>query len=236
MNISKLDQPLFSYSMNTLLGLATALLLSACGAGSGASGGGGGEADISGDLELLNSENAEDRENGLLHLIDHEGGAQGGTKAVELLKDENMRVASAAIKFVVKHKTDGATDALGSLATDAADDGVKIEALQALNDLGATDKYVEISVGMLKSSDAAQQSMGANNLGRVEGGAPAAQEALIAALGSGNAEVKSQCAYALGILGSKASAEAKTALETASKDSDKNVAQSAKDALAAINQ
>jgi len=58
----------------------------------------------------------------------------------------------------------------------------------------------------------------------------------LASLKDGSAEVRSQCAYALGNLGAKATAETKTALEAAAKDADKDVAEAGKAALESLNQ
>ncbi len=211
-----------------------ALLLPGCGGGAGPS-------KLDRELKALESETASERETALLHLADM-GKAEAesaASKAVGFLKDENAGVRGAAVKLLVKfeHKTPDALTALGSLAQSDSDESVQGEALQALQELGATDKYIEVCIAFLTGADAGKQSIGANGLQGVEkGAAVAAQAALLTRLKDGSAEVRSQCVYALGNLGAKASDETKAALEAAAKDPDKDVAEAGKAALESLNE
>lgn len=191
------------------------------------------------DLELaaLDSSTPDERETALLHLKDIAGGEAAAPKAIKLLKDDSAGVRTAAIGLLAKFKTPEALTALGSLAANDPDEGVQGEAMAALLGMGATDKYIEVCIAFVNGADAGKQSIGANGLQQVDAGvAEAAQDALLARLKDGSAEVRSQCAYALGNLGAKATAETKTALEAAAKDADKDVAEAGKAALESLNQ
>ena len=214
-----------------LLALFCAMLLPGCGK----------TANSQLDLELaaLDSSTAGERETALLHLKDIAGGEEAAPKAIKLLKDDSAGVRTAAIGLLAKfeQKTPEVLTALGSLAANDPDEGVQGEAMAALLGMGATDKFIEVCIAFVNGADAGKQSIGANGLQQVDAGvAEAAQDALLARLKDGSSEVRSQCAYALGNLGAKATAETKTALEAAAKDADKDVAEAGKAALESLNQ
>jgi len=207
-----------------------ALLLPGCGGGAGPS-------KLDRELKALESETASERETALLHLAGMGKEAESAApKAVGLLKDDNAGVRSAAIQLLVKleNKTPDALAAVTSVANDDSDESVRGEAFNALVTL-SPEKFAELCLTYVKGDDEAKQEQGANGLQSVDSIGKDAEAALVARLQSASSSaVRQQCTFALGMLGSKASAETKAALEAAAKDSDKDVAAGAKGALESL--
>lgn len=206
--------------------LFSALLLPGCG-----------NKELKKEIEGLNSSSATERANALLHLADMGLAAKSaGPRAVELLKDPDIQVKTAAIKLIVtlKHKTPAALAGVGALAGSAEDDDLRGAALNALMALDAHEEHAKACAELLGSKIERLRELGSQGLAQANEHAVFAKTQLIAGLEDKLPYVKANCATALGNLGSNAPPEAKDKLTALLKDPEQMVADEAKKALEKI--
>ena len=211
-----------------LLVLLSALLLPGCGKDN---------PKLKKELEGLKSASATERANALLHLADMGAAAKpAGPRAVELLKDPDMQVKTAAIKLIVtlKHKTPEALAGVGALAGSAEDDDLRGAALNALMALDAHEEHAMACAELLGSKIERLRELGSQGLAQANEHAVVAKTQLIAGLDDKLPYVKANCATALGNLGSNAPPEAKDKLTALLKDPEPMVVDEAKKALEKI--
>ena len=193
-----------------LLVLLSALLLPGCGKDN---------PKLKKELEGLKSASATERANALLHLADMGAAAKpAGPRAVELLKDPDMQVKTAAIKLIVtlKHKTPEALAGVGALAG------------------SAHEEHAMACAELLGSKIERLRELGSQGLAQANEHAVVAKTQLIAGLDDKLPYVKANCATALGNLGSNAPPEAKDKLTALLKDPEPMVVDEAKKALEKI--
>ena len=217
---------------------ALVILCAALFAGCGKGAEGGKEASDTAKLEAavkaLSGPDESDKLGGLTTLSGMpEGAKPHAAKVVALLKDTSKEVRQATINLLVtmKHTDPEALKELSALATSDAEADVQTTALQALSDLGAYDDWVNVCKTFLAGDDANKRQAAAMSLSQSEKPAKGAQAELIAGIKDKDPVVRESCAMALGALGVDATAEAKTALQTAAGDKEKSVAAAAKEAL-----
>ena len=214
------------WRMGLLLVLLFALLLPGCG-----------NKELKKEIEGLNSSSATERANALLHLADMGLAAKSaGPRAVELLKDLDIQVKTAAIKLIVtlKHKTPEALAGVGALAGSAEDDDLRGAALNALMALDAHEEHAKACAELLGSKIERLRELGSQGLAQANEHAVFAKTQLIAGLEDKLPYVKANCATALGNLGSNAPPEAKDKLTALLKDREPMVADEARKALEKI--
>jgi len=189
------------------------------------------------ELEGLKSDSAIDRENSLLHLSGMGAAAKpAAPKAVELLKDPEIKVKTAAIQLIVslKHKDPGALAEIGALAASAEDDELRGNALNALMALDANEEHAKACAELLGSKDERLRELGSQGLAQANEHAEVVKTQLVAGLDDELPYVRANCATALGNIGSKAPPEAKDKLTALLKDKEQMVADEAKKALEKI--
>ncbi len=190
------------------------------------------------ELEGLKSASATDRENSLLHLSGMGAAAKpAAPRAVELLKDPEIKVKTAAIQLIVslKHKDPGALAEIGALAASAEDDELRGNALNALMALDAHEEHAKACAELLGSEVDRLRELGSQGLAQANEHAGVVKTQLVTGLDDELPYVRANCATALGNLGSKAPPEAKDKLTALLKDKEEMVADEAKKALDKIN-
>jgi len=220
--------------------LISSLLMLGCGKGSsdGGNKAAAGKAKSASALDALKSASTtEEKVSALGKLKDVSGSAskEVGAQAVEMLKDGEAEVRTAALDLIgmIKYNDPTAVTALTGLFKDDEDEEVKKRALVTLKDIGAADDHVKLAMEALAGGDEDMQDYAIFQLSEAGEAAEPALAQLEAALDSKNYYTRMYAAMALGNLGSKA-ASAKAKLEALTTDKETDVAAAAKEALGKI--
>ena len=219
-----------------------ALVFAGCGDNAGTSGEGGGpltdEQRFEQAVEKLGNSDSETRAKGIEDISEFKDKAKDhiGT-IVGLLDDSDAKVRQAAINTLVtlEHKDPAFIEKLKAIAAEDESADTQTTALDSLKSVGAHSEFVDACKTLLAGSDAGKREQAAMALSQSEKPVVGAQAELIKALEDDSPTVRYSCVVALGNLGGDASAEAKTALQKASKDKDDSVAEVAKEALGKLN-
>tara|TARA_Y100000588_G_C14135432_1_gene873572 strand:+ start:524 stop:1204 length:681 start_codon:yes stop_codon:yes gene_type:complete len=219
--------------------LISSLLMLGCGKGSSDGGNkAAGKAKSASALDALNSASTtEEKIAAIGKLKDVSGSAskEVGAKAVEMLKDAEAEVRTAALNLIsqIKYNDPAAITALSGLFKDDSDVEVKKAALSTLKDIGAAEDHVKLAKEGMSSSDEDIKEFAVFQLSEAGPAAESALAELETALDSKSMYQRMYAAMALGNIGSKA-ASAKPKLEALTSDKESDVAAAAKEALGKI--